>query len=425
LTNTLNSAIIFVKPGTLQIKRRIKKMKKILAFLLTVSLVFSLAACGKGVPAETESTGTVESARPQKDEASKAPEKDPLKIEEIDWTVEEGIIDGKRQAVFGYTNNSQFTIAEIEISFSEKPDVTDEEREAIWTELQTRFELNEDDMADLRANEISMRVESMRVAEPGATISNEDGYYAGGYAYVRKIEHFDLVEPDIASIRYLDNDMIYTVYYDFHTDKYTMDNKVVDAFIWSTYDIGDKVPKPDSKIVDTTWDEDDCFMFEAYGVTLDQFNEYVEECQAMGYDVDKDSFDDYFSADNSEGYSIDIYYHEDDWSMDVDLNAPDEPSTPEPTESETSEPEDGIRPEFKEAMDSYEAFFDEYCEFMEEYKTSSDPASMLADYTDMMQKEVDALTKLDEIGSQEMSDEELVYYTEVMGRINQKLASAA
>ena len=45
-------------------------------------------------------------------------------------------------------------------------------------------------------------------------------------------------------------------------------------------------------------------------------------------------------------------------------------------------------------MDSYEAFFDEYVEFMKKYKDSDDPTSMLADYADYMAKYADAMEKL-------------------------------
>lgn len=85
----------------------------------------------------------------------------------------------------------------------------------------------------------------------------------------------------------------------------------------------------------------------------------------------------------------------------------------------------GIRPEFKEAMDSYEAFFDEYIEFMETYESSNNSMEMLLDYTKYMAQYAETMEKLDEIGEEEMSDEELAYYTETMLRINEKLLATA
>ena len=84
----------------------------------------------------------------------------------------------------------------------------------------------------------------------------------------------------------------------------------------------------------------------------------------------------------------------------------------------------GIRPEFKEAMDSYEEFFDEYIDFMDTYSKSDNPVSLMSEYADYMQKYADAMEKMDAM-EDDLSDEELVYYTEVMGRINTKLAKAS
>lgn len=87
----------------------------------------------------------------------------------------------------------------------------------------------------------------------------------------------------------------------------------------------------------------------------------------------------------------------------------------------TEQKEDTIRPEFKEAMDAYEAFYDEYCKFMEEYKKNPTDLSLLGKYTEM-------LTKLDEMNKafqawdeDEMSTAELKYYLDVNNRVTQKM----
>ena len=87
-------------------------------------------------------------------------------------------------------------------------------------------------------------------------------------------------------------------------------------------------------------------------------------------------------------------------------------------------PVNGIRPSFKTAMDEYEAFFDSYVEFMEKYMDAdpADAVSMMADYAKYMQDYTETMEALDKIDDGDLSNEELVYYTEVMGRINTKLA---
>lgn len=93
------------------------------------------------------------------------------------------------------------------------------------------------------------------------------------------------------------------------------------------------------------------------------------------------------------------------------------------TEEAKSEKLTGIRPEFKEAMDSYEAFFDEYTEFMKRYANADtdDMFTMMIDYTNYLTKYNETMQKLNEIDQNELSDEELAYYLEVTARINSQL----
>ena len=84
----------------------------------------------------------------------------------------------------------------------------------------------------------------------------------------------------------------------------------------------------------------------------------------------------------------------------------------------------GIRPEFKKAMDEYEAFFDEYVAFMIAFKESDNAAGMMGEYNSMMMQYVETMAALDDIDESELSDEEALYYAEVMLRINQKLLGA-
>lgn len=86
---------------------------------------------------------------------------------------------------------------------------------------------------------------------------------------------------------------------------------------------------------------------------------------------------------------------------------------------------DDIRQEFKDAMDSYEAFFDEYCEFMKKYTESDNSASMLSDYLSYMEKYTDTMTKFSAIEDEELSNAELAYYIDVNARISQKLLEVA
>lgn len=78
--------------------------------------------------------------------------------------------------------------------------------------------------------------------------------------------------------------------------------------------------------------------------------------------------------------------------------------------------------EFTEAMDSNEAFFDKYVEFMKKYNNSDSTASMLLDMTDYLNQYADTMQKLDDIDEKKLSATEYAYYLAVMARINEKLA---
>ena len=113
---------------------------------------------------------------------------------------------------------------------------------------------------------------------------------------------------------------------------------------------------------------------------------------------------------------------------------PSEKTSEEPTKEiseDESEPSSEktdmgqIDPDFKEALDSYEQFIDEYIVFMRKYQ-NGDPTSLeliaeMAEYTEKMadfEEKMGALEK-------DMNPAEQQYYTEVMTRIGLKMAALA
>ena len=99
-----------------------------------------------------------------------------------------------------------------------------------------------------------------------------------------------------------------------------------------------------------------------------------------------------------------------------------------PSESESSETKptdtnlvDGMRKDFKDAMDSYEAFMDEYVAFMKKYSDNPSNVGLLADYTKYMSKYADMVDKFDKWESEDLNDAELAYYIDVQARVSKKL----
>lgn len=219
-------------------------------------------------------------------------------------------------------------------------------------------------------------------------------------------------------------------------------------FIWPDSEIAQLLPIPKSNVGDIIVDRADCFMVDVSNTSKEDYDEYVKNCKENGFDVDYSGGNDYYFADNPDGYSLDLYYDDDNDELSISITEPEEESetdlsestteilnenseTDEQPETESAETEtpaqesDDIDPEFKEAMDSYEAFFDEYCEFMEKYSETDDTTGMLADYADYMTKYAEMMEKMNAIDQDELSTAETAYYVEVTTRITQKLAEVA
>lgn len=97
-------------------------------------------------------------------------------------------------------------------------------------------------------------------------------------------------------------------------------------------------------------------------------------------------------------------------------------STPAVEEAEEIEEVD---PEFKSALDQYEAFIDGYCDFLEAYlKANTDTQlSMMEDYaawTSQYAEVMDAVRTLDAC-QDEMTPAQLNYYVEVTARVSQRM----
>lgn len=270
-------------------------------FIVIMSLVISLTGCGS--------------------KTNGGSPKEKINIRDIVWNVDEGIADGKRYVLLDYTNNSDYTITSFKLTFKEKSDITKEEKSEYYSDIKELFELSDEDMEEYKSRSISMYADSDQVVNKKESVSNVDCCY-DNYYYVKNINHYKLVKPDIATIKYIDNNKIYTEYYDFSSKKYSLDKDSQTACQWSKTELGNKIPKTNAKVVEIIRDDQINFTFEAYGLSRDQFNTYVEECKKRGYNVDLSYVDGFFSANSKEGYNIKAVYDEDDHRITAAINSP-------------------------------------------------------------------------------------------------------
>lgn len=216
------------------------------------------------------------------------------------------------------------------------------------------------------------------------------------------------------------------------------------AITWPTSKAGKQLPAPKSTTGKFTRENDDGFSVYIGNTSKDDYNSYVKACSDKGFTVNYNKDDNFYDADNNAGWHVSIKY-EGNNIMSIDIDAPSESSTAPSASEDTTKPAeskpaqskpaktanndsdmvDGMHRDFKEAMDSYEEFFDEYVAFMKKYENSDNPMSMFSDYTKFMSQYSETMQKLDEWKSKDLNTKEAAYLLDVTNRISKKLLEVA
>ena len=204
---------------------------------------------------------------------------------------------------------------------------------------------------------------------------------------------------------------------------------------WPKSEIAGLLPMPEStvgKVSSDTTEESFIYIGET---SIEDFNHYADECSASGFSVDYERGDTFYNAKDANGNQLSLTY-KGNHVMTIQIKKPAEEAktetgtdaeiSSEPKQEETSGTDtqivDGVRPEFKEAMDSYETFMNEYCDFMKKYAESDGTdLGLLADYTEYMGKYGEVVEAFEAWESEELNAAETAYYLDVQTRINQKL----
>ena len=204
---------------------------------------------------------------------------------------------------------------------------------------------------------------------------------------------------------------------------------------WSEYVLSDKLPEPKTLKGRLYTDSSSSLSLYIMDVDKDEYKDYVSACRDKGYTVDISNSSTSFSAKNEEGYSLHLYYDENDKEYSINLSEPKKESTSDETKEEsktttttkdekqkTDTNNNGLRPDFKKAMDDYESFMNEYVKFMKKYSANPSDTSLLKDYTNYMTKYSKAMESFEKWDEEDMNDAETKYYLEVQKRVNKKLS---
>lgn len=214
------------------------------------------------------------------------------------------------------------------------------------------------------------------------------------------------------------------------TETQTETEKQYSEFTWPEHGIGKDVPKPDKDplIGSLEWEEENGFCLYVANMSKDEYDAYVNSCFDAGFSIDYSKGDDYFYAYDGKGYDLFVKYKEDN-VMFVRVDAPEESETSSQEDTQSSTESESkaeaasneIRPETKEALDSYESFMNDYVDFMKKYDENPSDSELLKEYADYMTKYADLTDKFNKM-KDDLNNAELSYYLEVQSRVLKALS---
>ena len=291
-------------------------MKKVAVLALAALLCMAITGCASpGTDAKDASNANTEETA-----QTSAPAADAIKIEDIAWSIGQGNYGGIRAVTFDYTNNSPYVIFGMNLELDVRDDVAEEELTAFdeayadnpyWTEW----------YGD--PSEATIETSTERLANPGESVGSVPCFLNGASWTDTTIEQYELMEPSIMSIAYVYEGKVYLEYYDFLTQRYSLDSQSgKNAVEWSDSQLASTVPEVDAPVVSVAYDEDDYFSVRAWGVTWDMYESYIALCEDNGFTRDESRGGDrYYYAFDSEGCEIEIDYYDEDAKMSVALDA--------------------------------------------------------------------------------------------------------
>lgn len=198
------------------------------------------------------------------------------------------------------------------------------------------------------------------------------------------------------------------------------------SFSWPSSELAQMIPPLSQPLGKIDHDSSERLKLYVGNMPLDAFNQYIEACIANGFNTNYQRNETRYEAQDVNGNRLCVEYRGNK-VMAIELTLTKEENKPQ-KEQETNKPEETtkqdetIRANFKQAMDSYESFIQEYVTFMKKYQDSSDASlSMLADYADYMAKYASFVKDFDAWESEDLNDAELAYYLEVQARVTKLL----
>ena len=321
---------------------------KITALLLVIAISFGMTACSNKnhlggstgssdssvsettSPEKNSSAGSSTSADPEEifEESSENTEtpQDPLTADQLSmnsfpYSVGEKIIEKAICYTLTLKNNSPYPILFTEILYKTKDNVSDKSLK-LFDDFKKRHKKYISQEEDNR--NILLIGTSEAYVKPGQYLKDVPvtiGMHSMTWYDAPNYDQFVLMRPDTLTLGLVRDDLLYRCQYDFVSKTWSVEDAPVALNNWPSTELTALIPKPSCDYYRVTTKKDDDYLgFTAYGISVEDFNAYVEQVRDAGFTRNKDSGKRYYSAEDSKKNAIDILYDESAWNMEVDLN---------------------------------------------------------------------------------------------------------
>lgn len=225
-------------------------------------------------------------------------------MEEIEYYFEDSIRYKEPVAVCGYKNNSEFTIVKLNLEFTMKENITEEELR-VFDSLKAQRELSDDDIMGFEPMVYNYMVCDSGEEVVGATC------YMDYNLEPTSAEQCKFMNLSYVEIYFIASDSkIHKVKYSAKNDTYVLADEFVEAYNWSDSEYANMLPKPDTRIVEIDYDEVDYFKCSAYDMGFEDFSAYMKKCEEKGFVWNENNSISCW-ASNEEGYTLHVQYWDD------------------------------------------------------------------------------------------------------------------
>lgn len=281
------------------------KKQLIISISATICAVSMLICTLSGCNSKTdESTDTKKSSSVSESSKSEKSSDKTIDFSKLDWKVEEEIIDGKRLPIFSYTNNTDVTICDFVLVFKQKETTTRQDL-SVFKEATDALEISGDAL-----DKLDFTASCKLFTKPGETNGNDTIAIDNRIGYrVTDMKQYALMEPDYATIAFLDGGYIYGMNYDFKNEKSTPVKKAVEAYNWTDSELGKAIPKLECEVTRIGMDDEETFSVTGYDFSEEMREAYINACIDMGYKTDDKLTDTYVDFYKGK-YEVDVDYYE-------------------------------------------------------------------------------------------------------------------